>query len=113
MPTIPTTQNLFDTNLANFESNLAQTSPLNNKAFLRVLSAIEANQGTGLYKLLIDRVAQNLALTATGTDLDEIGINYGVFRKDAIAAVLTYTLPGTNGTVIPVTSDFSIFQPCF
>lgn len=103
---IPTTQESFDAFLANLESNLNQTSPLNDKAFLRVLSGTEAMIASGLYKFAAERVLQNLALTATGIDLDRIGQNYGVIRKPAEAAVLTIELPATTGTVIPASVDY-------
>ena len=50
---IPTTQESKDTNLANLEGQLGQTSPLADKAFLRVLAAMEAlGVATPLYKYL-------------------------------------------------------------
>jgi uncharacterized phage protein gp47/JayE len=65
-----------------------------------------AGIGTGNYKYAAERVLQNLALTATGDDLDLIGNNYNVPRKAAEAAQFTITLPGINGTIIPITVDF-------
>ena len=103
---IPTTQEQADQNLANFENKLNQTSPLNDKAFLIVLSIIQAGQGTGIYKYAAERTLQNLAITATGDGLDIIGANYGITRKPAEAAQFEIDLPGTNGTVIPITVDF-------
>lgn len=104
---LPTTQESKDTNLANLEGKLAQTSPLADKAFLRVLAAMEAlGVATPLYKFAAERAKQNLWLTATGDDLDILGAEYEVPRKAAVAAVLTIQLPGTNGTIIPATVDF-------
>lgn len=104
--TIPTTQQITDLFLAKFEAQLGQTSPLAAKAFLRVLSATEGVVATGLYKFGADALLQAFALTATGASLDEVGAEYGVIRKVAVAAVLTADLPGTNGTIIPETVDF-------
>lgn len=104
--TIPTIQEQKDTNLANLESQLGQTAPINDKAFLRVIAAMEALQGAGLYRLGIERAKQNLAITASGNDLDLLGSEYGVNRKAAEAAVLTATLPALTGTLIPATIDF-------
>lgn len=107
MITVPTTQESKDTNLANLEGQVGQTSPLADKAFLRVIAAMEAlGVATPLYKLAIERAKQNLWLTASGDDLDTLGAEYGVPRKAAEAAVLTIELPGTNGTFIPATVDF-------
>lgn len=104
--TIPTTKELADQNLARLESSLGQTAPLNEKAFLRVLAAMEALFGTGLYKFAAERSRQNLALTATGEGLDDLGTEYETPRKLAAATVITATLPAVTGTVIPVTSGF-------
>jgi hypothetical protein len=103
---IPATQEQADQNIARFESALGQNAPIATKAFLRVLGILEASQYTTLYKFAIERAKQNLALTATGDDLDLIGEEYGVIRKAAEAAVLTISLPAINGTVIPATVDF-------
>lgn len=101
-----TAQQLKDTNLANLESQLGQTAPIADKAFLRVLAALEALSGTSLSKFAADRVRQTLALTASGEGLDNVGNEYGVARKAAVAAELTVTLPATTGTVIPTTTPF-------
>ena len=45
---IPTTLEQKVQNLANLEAALSQTSPLADKAFLRVLAAMEAMQFTGI-----------------------------------------------------------------
>lgn len=103
---IPTTAEQAATNLATFESKINQDSPLNDKAFLRVQSALEAGQFTTLYKFGTDRILQVLALTATDGGLDLIGENYGIIRKTAEAAQFTIELPATNGTVIPITRSF-------
>lgn len=78
---IPTTKEQKETNLANLEASLNQNAPDNEKSFLRVLAAMEALQFTSLYKFGVDAAIQNLALTATGEDLDRIGSEYGVERK--------------------------------
>lgn len=103
---ILSTQELADQALSNLETALNQTAPLNEKAFLRVLAAVEALTATGLYKFAAERARQTLALTATGSDLDLIGAEFNVIRKPAAAAVLAATLPGLDGTIIPATSSF-------
>lgn len=107
MITTPSTQESKDINLANLEGKLGQTSPIADKAFLRVIAAMEAlGIATPLYRVAIERARQNLWLTATGDDLDILGAEYDLPRKAAEAAVLTIQLPGTNGTLIPATVDF-------
>lgn len=103
---IKTTQELFDDHLSRLEGELGQTSPLNEKAFLRVLAGTEAAQDAGLYKYAADRVKQNLALTATGDDLDRIGNDNYTPRKQAVSAILTVELTAIDGTVIPVGREF-------
>jgi len=103
---IPTTTEINEQNISNFEVRIGQTIPTNDRAFVRVLSAIEAGLFTSHYKYAVDRILQNLALTATGDDLDRIGTNYRVYRKAAIAWVGTIDQPAANGTTIPITVDY-------
>lgn len=103
---IKTTQELFEDHLSRLEGQLGQDSPINDKAFLRVLAGTEAGQDIGLYKYAADRAKQNLALSATGEDLDRIGNDNFTVRKLATAAILMVTLPATNGTIIPVGREF-------
>lgn len=102
-----TTQELKDQNLANFENKLSQDSPLNDLAFLRVLSAVEALLTMEFIKLAQTRSRANLALTASGKDLEELGAEYGVIKKQAEAAVLNISLPAVDLTVIPQTTIFT------
>ena len=105
--TIPTTKQITAQNIANLEATLNQTTPLNDKAFNRVLSATEAVMFTSLYKFGVDRIMQVFATTANRDGLIVLGNEYGVNIKVAVAAVLTITLPGTNGTIIPATNEFT------
>ena len=104
---IPTTEELAVTYLNNLESRLNQNSPLNDVSFLAVLAALEAGQDTGQYKLAASQVLQVLALTATGEGLDALGAEYGLPRTPGESAILTVTLPGTNGVTIPANTDFT------
>ena len=103
---IPTTAQQTADNLSRFESKLAQNAPLNDKAFLRVISVLEAVLFTTLFKNSIDQIKQVLAITAGETGLTVLGAEYGVPRKVAVSTNLTITLPGINGTIIPNTIDF-------
>lgn len=104
---IPTTQELFEQNLENYQNKINQESPLNDRAFLRVASQNEAGAFTILYKYGQERALQNLALTATGSDLDNIGAEYSLPRNPATASEYTATLPATDGTIIPGTTIFT------
>lgn len=104
---IPTTKELFEQNLSNYEQKINQESPLNDRAFLRVSSQNEAGAFTILYKYGQERALQNLVQTATGSDLDLLGSEYDTPRNPATAAEFTATLPATTGTIIPGTTIFT------
>lgn len=103
---IPTLKEATTQNVTTFEAALNQTVPQTDQAFIRVLSFLQAASQTGLYKYAAERILQNLALTATGEDLDRIGAEYGVVRKPAIAAVLELVQGATDGTILTVTNAF-------
>jgi len=100
---IPTTQESVDTALNKLESALSTRSPLNEKAFLRVLAVIEGMITTSLYKYGAERAKQSLALTATGDDLERIGNEYSTPRKQATTCVVNATI---TGSTVPITSEF-------
>jgi hypothetical protein len=77
---IPTSEETKDLNQANIESSLNQDTPPNDKAYNKVIAGVEGLNVTGLYKYGAERAKQNLALTATGQDLEDIGAEYGVLR---------------------------------
>jgi len=104
--TIPTTQQLIDTFKATFESKLGQTVPALERSFISVLARVIALSDTGLYKYAANRILQTLAITATGSNLDLIGTNYGVYRIAGAAAELEVTLTGDTGSTLPQTAAF-------
>jgi len=103
---IPTTQELKDLFLTNYENSLNQSVPLIPRAFLRVCAAIDALLGTSLFRFAAERVLQNLALTATDEDLDRIGENYGVYRRPANAANLEIEADADPSAYLPSTVDW-------
>lgn len=103
---IPTTQEQVDQNIANFESALNQETPDVDIAFNKVNAVIIALAFTSLFKYAAERALQNLALTATGEDLDKIGNQYGIVRKPAEAAVVTVSLPANDFVIIPISSIY-------
>lgn len=102
-----TVKELFDQFLANFENLIGQESPLNDKAFLRVEAANQALITAEIIKLAQARARANLALTAFGDDLQILGVNHNVIKKQAQTAILNIELPGTNGVEIPQTAIFT------
>lgn len=103
---IPTTAEIAAQAIAKYQAALNQTVPPVDKSFLNVQSGVEALLITGLYKFALERSLQNLALTASGADLERLGSEYGVNKKLAEAAVYTIELPAVTGTNIPGTSAF-------
>lgn len=103
---VSTLQEFKEQFLANLEAALNQTTPLNPKAFNRVLAAAESIAAKSLQNLSIYEIKQVLAITASGEGLDVLGAEYGVIRKAAESTVLTATLPGVDTTNIPQTIDF-------
>lgn len=104
---IPTTAASAAQALTKIESRLNQSSPLNDKAFNRVLSVVLGFLITGLYKYATERAKQNLILTATGVDLARLGADFGVFKKQGVAAVVTADQVANNGTSIGVGISFT------
>jgi len=102
-----TTKQIAAENLANLESELSQESPLNDQAFLRVLSGVEALLASSLRKYTEERSKANLAKTAQGDDLINLGEEHEVILKKAQAAILDISLPAVNGTIIPQTAIFT------
>ncbi len=102
-----TVKELKDQFLANFENKIDQESPLNDKAFLRVEAANQASITAEIIKLAQARARANLALTAFGVDLEILGAEYGVIKKQAQTAVLNIELPGTNDVEIPQNRIFT------
>lgn len=98
--TIPTTKQITEANVANFESQINQSAPLLPKAFIRVESAVQAMQATGMYKFGVNQAKQNLALTADFDALLNLGSEYGVTYKYATAANLTVETSATGGAQI-------------
>ena len=101
---IPSTQEVIDGALAAFESALNQKIPQLSKAYVRVFSGVIGLIYTSLYKFGGERERQNLALTATGANLDNIGENYGITRKPGSAAIITVDVTGEVGSTITTTS---------
>ena len=98
---IPSIEEIIEQNEANFESALGQTIPINDKAFLRVLSVIEAGLAVMHNRFAIDSVRQVFATTATGSGLDHIGENYGIVRKSQVSFVGIINQPCGDDVTFP------------
>jgi hypothetical protein len=102
----PTAAQLKNTFLLKYESKINQDSPLNDKAFLRLSSAIWATIGVLIQKETIRSQRENLAITASRAGLIRIGTEYSLPIKDEVTTVLNVTLPATTGVQIPAGTNF-------
>lgn len=104
---IPKTSDLVARNLALYESKVNQNVPATDKAFLKAMSVVLASVETELEKKMGADTKQNLALTARGTGLKEIGEDGGAGSPNAAeAAVLTGTVPSDPGKTLSGTISF-------
>lgn len=103
----PTFKQLKERWLSIFESNLNQTSPLNNKAFLRICATVMAMIAMLLQREVVINTKENLAITASREGLLRLGEEYDLPAKDEESAVFIATLPASTGTVIPALTNFS------
>jgi hypothetical protein len=103
----PTFSQLKATFLAEFESKINQSSPLNNKAFLRICATIMAIIAMLIQREVVINTKENLAITASRTGLIAIGEEYDLPIKDEESTVLTATLPAATGTNIPALTNFT------
>jgi hypothetical protein len=93
--------------LLEFEGRINQESPLNNKAFLRILSSVLAMIAVLLRVEIVGASKENLAITASRAGLIDIGNEYDTPIKDEVSAILLADLPATTGTVIPANTNFT------
>lgn len=95
------------TYLLELESKIGQNSPVNNKAFLRIIAKILAMIAVLLRVEVISATKENLAITASLAGLKLIGQEYDTPYNDEVSTVLTATLPATTGTTIPANVNFT------
>lgn len=101
MITIPTVAQIRDQIITDIESKIGQTIPALPKAFFRVLATALAGVLSLLYRFGAWVYDQIFPQSADDEALVRIGEQYGLVRAPAVAATLTATATGTNGTVIP------------
>lgn len=107
MQTFPTISELKAQFLQEYESQIGQSSPLNNKAYLRIKSAVMAGIATLMQREVQTNTKENLAISASRAGLITIGNEYDLLIKDEQAAIIDATIPATTGTVIPAGTNFS------
>jgi hypothetical protein len=80
---VPTVQETIDRNIANIEKELNVHSPPSDRSFNRVWATVEGLSASGLYAFAADRAHENLAVSASESGLDELGLEYDIPRRQA------------------------------
>ncbi len=104
---VKSTQEWFDQFLSNYELNLSQSSPLNDRSFLEVQAMNLAAIATSMQKFGSFQAKMNLALSAKGDYLNKLAQEYGVDIKGATQTALTATVTAEDGTKIPLTRKYT------
>lgn len=106
MSNFPTLTQLKNSFLSVFESVLNQFTPLNDKAFNRLVANNQAMMGQLIQREVVINEKENLAISASRQGLIKIGNEYGLPIKGEIATVLTVEIQATTGTTIPALTNF-------
>lgn len=104
---VKSTQEWFDLFLANYELNLSQNSPLNDRSFLEVQAMNMAAMATSMQKYASFQAQMNLTLSAKGDYLSKLAEEYGVDVQSAVQTSLTATVIADDGTIIPLTRTYT------
>ncbi len=106
--TFPTFTQLYSIMLQNIEGKINQESPLNDKAYNRMMAYNQAIIGTLMQKEVQQAIKENFALTASrDTLINLFGVEYETPIKEETYTVLNITLPATTGTIIPSLTNFT------
>lgn len=97
---VPSISSLIAQFLSNIEQYIGQKTPLGAKAYNRVMATAQGMQAGGLYRFAISQAQANLAITGKGSQLDQLGSEFGLSRNRATQAVVQINVPATDGTVI-------------
>lgn len=104
-PSFSELQEIF---IQKFETELSQTSPLNNKAFNRIVAFILAMIAMLMQREVGINTKNNFALTADREHLqDPFGKEYNTPIKEAQSTVLNITIPMTTGQTIDAGTNYT------
>lgn len=104
--TIPSTNQIRDQIIADYQSALGQTIPVMPKAFIRILASAIAGVLHLAYRFGAWIYRQIFATTADLEALQRIGGQYSVTRLPAVRAELTASVSGVAGTIIPTGTTY-------
>jgi len=95
-----TVQELFDSSLAFIESKIGQETPTADKAYNRILAGLLSMLLSILLKFATDKAKEVLTISASIVGLRVIGQGRNITEKEAVSAVIVFTVPATTGTII-------------
>lgn len=101
MYTPPTTSEIEAQIIARIESGLGQSVPILPTAFVRILAAALSAPLALLYRVIAWAMRQIFPQTGDAEALIYIAGQYDLVRSPSVAAELTITISGDNGTDIP------------
>jgi uncharacterized phage protein gp47/JayE len=101
MYTPPTTAEIETEIISRIESAIGQTVPILPVAFARVLAAALSGPIALLYRVIAWAARQIVPQTADIEALTYLGDQYGLSRNPSVAAILSLSVAGDDGTEIP------------
>jgi uncharacterized phage protein gp47/JayE len=101
MIAVPTIATIRDQIIGDIEGKIGTTTPILAKAFVRILATALAGVMALAYRFGAWTYRQIFPQTADEEALVRIGESYGLARTAAVAAVLTATATGDDGTIVP------------
>lgn len=106
IPTIPTIAEIRDRIITDLNDKLNQTTPWLPKAFNRVLAGALAGVIVLLYQAILWTYRQIFPSTADIASLILLGELVGISQQKAIPAIITSTVPGTEGETVSIGTLF-------
>lgn len=106
--TIPSITTIRDQIISDISARIGAAVPILPKAFIRVLATALAGVLALLYRFGGWVYRQIFAATADDAALANIATQYGIVRTPAVAAKLTATATGTDGTSIPAGTFWTV-----
>ena len=101
----PTLTELYDRIASDIATNISGADALLRRSVLKVLAKTFAGATHLLYGFLEYQSRQLFASTADGDGLAQIGGEFGVTQKEAVAATGNAAVTGTNGVTIPAATE--------
>jgi hypothetical protein len=93
--------------LTAIKTELSQTTPMQRRAWSRVMSVVQATVAKGIEKRITEGTRACLATTAKADALAVIGRDYGLERTAAVKYVAACSVHATTGISIPINTELT------